>query len=87
MFSLREREREREREGCVFYGVESWSGVMELEYRGGVAKILITPAESVYLSGLVFFELTSGQGTDNHFVQSDLVGSRFLKAFLFKFAT
>ena len=47
------------------YGVEYWSGV---ESNFGVAKILISLADSVYLtiliSGLVFFELTSGQGID-----------------------
>ena len=38
----------------VFYGVESWSGVMEwgigVESNFGVAKILITPVDSVYLT-------------------------------------
>ena len=46
-------------------GAELWSGV---ESNFGVAKFLISPADSVYLtfliSGLVFFELTSGQGID-----------------------
>ena len=47
------------------YGVEYWNGV---ESNFGMAKILITPADSVYLTfsniwtGL--FELTSGQGID-----------------------
>ena len=39
---------------CVFYGVKSWSGVMEwrigVESNFGVAKILIAPADSVYLT-------------------------------------
>ena len=45
--------------------VEYWSGVLEWS---GVAEILITHAESVYLTflihGLVFIELTSGQDID-----------------------
>ena len=47
------------------YGVEYWNGV---ESNFGVAKILITPADSVYLTfsniWTSLFELTSGQGID-----------------------